>query len=204
MRADTGGIDPGACFSKRFSKQWFSSLWRSKTSKSMVLRKFDSLPSIEGTSRTHPFRHALPSRRCKIIGSREGPNLPKKTVSSGVHIRLHRCIKETQNMHDSSSKGLPTEPGPEPGPDPTRSRAADPDRTGPTLGVSPFFKRTCNNVDLCNQTTWWSQNQIVTPQNYQIKSRYTWPKTAENHGKNAQNWSKWRFPKSYGYPYSSV
>ena len=118
----------------------------------MVLRKFDSLPSIEGTSRTYPFRHALPSRRCKIIGSREGPNLPKKTVFSGVHIRLHRCIKETQNMHDSSSKGLPTEPGPEPGPDPTRSRAPDPDRTGPTLGVSPFFKRTCNNVDLCNQT----------------------------------------------------
>ena len=74
MKGDPGGIDPGACF----SKQWFSSLWRSKTSKSMVLRKFDSLPGIEGNSQAYPFRNVLPSTRCKIIGSRDGPNLPKK------------------------------------------------------------------------------------------------------------------------------
>jgi hypothetical protein len=39
-------------------------------------------------------------------------------------------------MHDSSSKGLPTEPGPEPGPDLTRSRAPNPDRANP--GQEPY------------------------------------------------------------------
>jgi hypothetical protein len=43
MRADPGGIDPGACF----SKQWFSSFSWSKFSKLMVLRKFDSLPVLK-------------------------------------------------------------------------------------------------------------------------------------------------------------
>ena len=74
-------------------------------------------------------------------------------------------------MHDSSSKGLPTEPGPEPGPDPTRTRAPDPDRTGPTLSVSPFFKSEhVTMFDLCK----WLLTETL------------------------------RFPKSYGYPYSSV
>ena len=47
-----------------------------------------------------------------------------------TQIRLHRCINETQDIQDSSSKGLPTEPGPQPGPDWTRPAHAHPTRTG--------------------------------------------------------------------------
>ena len=73
--------------------------------------KINSALGIEGNSLTRPFCTAFADTLQDNRLERR-PQPSQKNVSCGVHTRLHRCIKETQTLQDSSSKGLRQNPAP--------------------------------------------------------------------------------------------
>ena len=104
----------------------------------MVLKKKKCQSSnAEGNFLACPFPNvfAFDTQQDYRLARRPFINYRKK-VPSGVHIRLHRCIKQTQDMHDSSFKGLRQNPAQNPartGPDTLTRTRPGPDWANPAI-----------------------------------------------------------------------